>query len=179
MKRNDHAALAKYLLRSAESAETKKHKRAFVFGSIEPDYNIFTYMRGLFFNKAFRGHNAENSEKHIKKSLKRLNSKGIHSTFDFFRLGALMHYITDSFTFPHNAAFQGNLREHATYERKLHSVFSEILTTREETGIIDGNIIYNQDLLPLVIDCDYIVTVCQLIFSRLMCLPDTAVNVNT
>jgi hypothetical protein len=178
MKSNDHIALAKYLLQSAENVETKRYKKAFVFGNIEPDYNIFTYMRGLFFNKAFHGHNAENSEKHIKKSLKRLNSRGIHSTLDFFRLGALIHYITDSFTFAHNTAFRGNLREHATYERKLHSVFSEILSSHEETCITDIGTLYNPDLVPQFIDCDYIVTVCQAIFNKLMCLQDIAVEVN-
>lgn len=38
-----------------------------------------------------------------------------------------MHYIVDSFTFPHNDIFKGSLREHCKYEQELHEeMFNEL-----------------------------------------------------
>ena len=39
---------------------------------------------------------------------------------DCFRLGVLLHYTADAFTWPHNKQFAGNLKQHMRYERLLH-----------------------------------------------------------
>ena len=39
---------------------------------------------------------------------------------DCFRLGVLLHYTADAFTWPHNEQFAGNLKQHVRYERLLH-----------------------------------------------------------
>ena len=44
-----------------------------------------------------------------------------------YRLGKLMHYIADSFTFPHNRIFSGTLREHMLYEDGLEEVLRKSL----------------------------------------------------
>lgn len=45
----------------------------------------------------------------------------------YFRLGKLTHYVADSFTFPHNKEFPGNLTEHVRYESELHNYLTSTL----------------------------------------------------
>ena len=35
------------------------------------------------------------------------------------RLGEIIHYIADYFTFPHNQIYDGNLKDHCVYEKEL------------------------------------------------------------
>ena len=44
-----------------------------------------------------------------------------------YRAGKLTHYIADAFTFPHNDGFTGNIKNHMSYERRLHYKFSQYL----------------------------------------------------
>lgn len=43
----------------------------------------------------------------------------------FFRLGVLIHYLTDAFTFAHNPTFGGDLSDHVEYEDRFHDYFVE------------------------------------------------------
>lgn len=180
MQENDHAALARYLLKTSDSTELQNHKRAFFIGCVEPDFNPFTYMRGFVHYKKLKGHNAENAKKHILKCLKELQKSEFHSAFSYFTLGTLIHYAADSFTFPHNAAFDGSLMEHIAYEKALDAVFLQTLaklpTTFQKTEIRDV-----QDFFDcrhrkycaaepsMQTDCRYILAVCTNLFEQLLC----------
>ena len=61
MRSEDHLALGLYLLSRENSPQFRRHCIAFLIGCIEPDYNQFSYMRGIVHHRKFRGHNAENS----------------------------------------------------------------------------------------------------------------------
>ena len=90
-------------------------RRLFLFGCVEPDINPFTYMRGSVRHRFLQGHNAENARKHFQKLLERLSRSGVHSPWQWFALGTLIHYAADSFTFPHNSRFPGSLADHVAY----------------------------------------------------------------
>ena len=61
MKTEDHLALGCYLLAQENVPQLRRHCIAFLLGCIEPDYNRFSYLRGILHHRKFRGHNAENS----------------------------------------------------------------------------------------------------------------------
>ena len=131
MKRKDHKALAYYLMNCAEQGplwERTWHRRFFVWGCICPDYVPFTYLRGFRKSHAMLGHHARYSGSYIQKRIRRLQRRGVKKRRDCFALGTLMHYLADSFTFPHTNAFTGTMREHRIYERGLHEHFQKQLS---------------------------------------------------
>lgn len=88
------------------------HRKAFCLGSILPD------LRPSFLTKKheFFGTIEETSEK-----LFQLVQQGSEICERVFwrRLGEVLHYVADYFTFPHNSTFTGNLYEHGQYEKEL------------------------------------------------------------
>ena len=90
----------------------------FVLGNIEPDLNPFSYFRG-FLKRPFFGHNWENSKNYIISSSIMLQKNSLR-TFDLYRLGVLVHYLCDAFTYTHNCCFKGGLIHHTHYEKELH-----------------------------------------------------------
>ena len=130
MKQKDHKALGKYLMDSVGDGrlwQRRWHRRVFLLGCISPDYIPFTYLRGFGKSHAMLGHNERYSSKHIQKSIRRLESRGVSRFRDCFALGTLMHYLADSFTFPHTNGFLGNMQAHRAYERALHVCFPAYL----------------------------------------------------
>ena len=55
MRSEDHLALGLYLLSRENSPQLRRHCIAFLFGCIEPDYNQFSYLRGIVHHRKFRG----------------------------------------------------------------------------------------------------------------------------
>lgn len=119
MKTLDHKILAKKFIENMKGICEKK-KKAFSLGCISPDYNVFTYIKGSLKHTMLHGHNYLNSKKSVFKMIDKLKDKKEWSTFDFFKLGKLIHYVTDAFTYTHNDMFKGNIQQHVVYEEKLH-----------------------------------------------------------
>ena len=69
MKKKDHLMLASFILSLAGSSVLSLHSAAFTAGCIEPDLNVFTYLRGSRKEKKFHGHNAGNCRTHLEKLL--------------------------------------------------------------------------------------------------------------
>lgn len=124
MKTIDHKLLANELIEEFMPKATRLSKKAFYLGCIEPDYNPLSYLRGSLKAKWLRGHHHDNSKWHIDSLSKALERAKEHSKNPgkryYFRLGKLIHYMTDAFTFSHNSVFPGDLSEHRQYEMKLH-----------------------------------------------------------
>lgn len=59
----------------------------------------------------------------MKSALKRLCTNG---RFTWYQTGILTHYLADSFTRPHNEAFQYSLKDHVEYEHQLHPNLGKI-----------------------------------------------------
>lgn len=114
MRKKSHISLAWYLMNSEGMGALKSHKGSFYMGSILPDC-VPSFL--------VRRHTIEDSFEVLQSEFQKLVShfdpqKGI--TCYFCRhLGVIIHYISDYFTFPHNAHYPGNLRDHCIYEEEL------------------------------------------------------------
>jgi len=132
MQTRDHKILAVRLLSAVRRDVPHICRIAFIFGSIEPDRNPFTYLHGMPVNEKLRGHNYENILPVMKKLFETLTSSGKYGIREYYLLGKLAHYTADSFTFPHNRVFGGGLLEHCRYESRLHKrIISRIRSSRQ------------------------------------------------
>ena len=116
MKTIDHEELSRYLMEKFDYPVKKRLKYAFILGSIEPDYNPVTYLRGSVKVEKFRGHNFENAHVCIEKLIDKIETKSMTEVKRCYLLGKLIHYIADAFTFPHNNTFKVGLIENCLYE---------------------------------------------------------------
>lgn len=90
-----------------------------LFGSVEPDLNLSTYLKGVCMDGKPKGHDWRNIRKRIERLIRKLESSASFGLLFFYRFGKLLHYTADAFTFPHNELFLGTIRQHRTYERML------------------------------------------------------------
>jgi len=163
MNTKDHYILAKEIAGSFKNFGGKIRRILFIAGCVAPDINVFTYIKGHMFNDR-------------RQFLSRiLNSEKI----SFYNIGVLIHYISDSFTFPHNSDFRGNMSQHRSYENKLHrfiandfgrfagkiniprkSSLSEMFTLLHDE--------YTAGKKSYENDCQYIYAVCREITGKLL-----------
>lgn len=114
MRKKSHISLARYMVKSLDDEELRKHKFSFYLGSILPDIKpSFLYKRhemsGTF--PSIREH-----IKRLSEGQKAIEKKGRKYYMD---LGQISHYLADYFTFPHNKIYSGSLKEHCSYEERL------------------------------------------------------------
>lgn len=130
MKREEHKYLSRYLYFSAERKTTRFQHLLLTCGSVYPDLSITSYIRGLFQGNPFKSHFWCNSQKLIKRHIKKLSKKEKWLWIDYFRFGILTHYLADAFTYPHNSHYTGTMMDHLDYEEyDLHNVFADVLET--------------------------------------------------
>ncbi len=134
MQTRDHKMLAELLADEMGQRVPYLYKKALILGSIEPDRNPFTYLHGFTRGEKFHGHNYENILLIMKKLFNSVQKEKSLGFRKYYRLGKLIHYVADAFTFPHNKEFCGNLREHCRYESVLHVQFYDILQKQKMTG---------------------------------------------
>lgn len=138
MRTEDHRRLSVYMAERGGVKISRFLKLVFVFGSIEPDFNLFTYLRGCMRDRKPRGHNYENIQRCMVRLATRLERGLMGSVRYYYNLGRLIHYVADSFTYPHNSSFTGNLREHCEYERQLH-VYMKIMLESDRVTFGTGD----------------------------------------
>lgn len=141
MKYSDHYILAKYLSASY-NINNLYNRIPFIAGNILPDINKFTYLQGYnrlsdrYLSKTKRltsGHTAEGSRFYVNKNTNRFRVKyhGVNAKkaglLAWYRMGVLMHYVTDRFTYPHTLASNMTFAEHVSYEENLHETFSTLI----------------------------------------------------
>jgi len=95
----------------------RAHKAALLFGSILPDLLVYTYLEG---------HTWEATFEQITKQMKALEAKGRGGSFSYLKLGWILHYVEDYFTYPHNTIFGGTIPEHYAYEKKMTKWMREL-----------------------------------------------------
>ena len=180
MKQKDHLILARYLLeRNPEAFRGEIWKRAFLWGNFIPDYLFFTYLRGFRKSGRMIGHNLPYSESRMHRLTNRLLATGLRSARDCFRLGLLMHYLADSFTFPHTEHFNGSRRDHNRYEKDLCTVFPTVLAqTRNPSSTPSLTLgprdliraerkIYRKESPSVRTDALWIIRVCEKVFDAI------------
>ena len=117
MNMRSHLALAVYL-----SERLDLRSFAFIFGNVQPDLAVYSYLKGSTSGRKAHGHDYRNMLPRIVSVLSKLEQGKGEGIVHSYRLGKLMHYIADSFTFPHNEIFRGSLRAHIHYEDDLEIV---------------------------------------------------------
>ena len=133
MRRTSHLQLGHFLAERCLKNASKHHIAAFKFGCIEPDLNPATYIKGSKKARLLHGHNYPNAENCMKRIAKKLEKRGAHGVMYCYALGKLVHYIADSFTYPHNTHFTGSLKAHARYETGLNIAFLRFLSSHDGT----------------------------------------------
>lgn len=103
------------------------HKNAFTFGCVQPDYNKLSYLKGFSARRNLKGHTYNSSSSYISETAEKLQNKGNWTLWDYYRLGKVMHYLSDSFTYPHNEDFCGTFAEHREHEAQLHLLYADCL----------------------------------------------------
>ena len=172
MKKKDHLMLASFILTLAGSSVLALHSAAFTAGCIEPDLNVFTYLRGSRKEKKFHGHNAGNCRAHLEKLLGKIEERGLTSGYDCFLLGVAVHYIADSFTAVHNTdILDVDVKTHLEYENRLHEELTralskpfifehDVLNTSLKDYVNYNHHVYSASAPSTKNDCSYIVKTC-------------------
>ena len=137
MEMKSHVLLGKYLLNQIPNLDSEIYQKVFIFGCIEPDFNMFSYLKGSLKCQKFRGHNYNSSSNYTIHVMEELQGKSHWDLQDYYRLGKLMHYISDAFTYPHNDNFTGTLWAHCVYEAQLHLYFVAYLKQRSKENTKD------------------------------------------
>lgn len=172
MKKKDHLMLASFILDLFDSSVLTLHSAAFTAGCIEPDLNVFSYLRGSRKEKKFHGHNAGNCRTHLEKLLGKIEERGLTSGYYCFLLGVAVHYIADSFTAVHNTdMLDVDVKTHLGYENRLHDeliktlskpfIFEQdVLNTSLKDYVTDNHHSYSASAPSTKNDCSYIVKTC-------------------
>jgi len=180
MRKKSHISLAIYLMKSMDTEALTNHKKAFCFGSILPDC-VPSFIT--------RKHCIEDTFEILKNEIIKITDdyemdKGITGYY-CRHLGVITHYVADYFTFPHNNIFEGNLREHCSYENDLKFAFRAYVKSddakrvREKNGtfhtvdeickvIIEMHDEYLNAIKVIKIDCMYIVELCHKVVDAIL-----------
>lgn len=127
MTTKSHYDFGNYLLKNYVQFNSDSANTAFLLGCVEPDVNVATYLRGSLSYQFLRGHNYPNLMPYVKMLHKKLQHCVKKDFVYYYRIGKLVHYLTDAFTYPHNSIFTGNLHEHIRYEQELESRFKSTM----------------------------------------------------
>ena len=122
MQKRSHKLLAAALLRSCGGFSAKRYEWAFLIGSVQPDCNPFTYLKGSLKGRFLRGHDFSNSRFYIHRHADLLQQRSLWSVKHYYTFGKLTHYLADTFTYSHTAQFHGNSISHHCYESHLRNV---------------------------------------------------------
>lgn len=171
MRKKSHVSLSIYLVNVMDSQLLEEHKKAFIMGSVLPD------CKPSFVTTK---HNMTETFEMVCEAISELaNASGEDfrriSTAYCRRLGEVTHYLADYFTFPHNEVFEGNIREHCSYEKDLKFALREYIANGDIEMPQAGTFQSTRDLLEYVrnyhkqylqtsknvySDCRYIVRLC-------------------
>ncbi|MEI3138646.1 MAG: zinc dependent phospholipase C family protein [Lachnospiraceae bacterium] len=97
--------MGRFPVREMDDANMQKHWKAFYFGSILPDLTPKMITDPHEFDSSYL-----ELKRRIAKLLSEAREHACKEGALFCRLGVVMHYLADYFTFPHNTTFEGNLR---------------------------------------------------------------------
>lgn len=146
MRKKSHVALARYLVRGLGSPELARHRKAFCLGSILPDLNPKMLAAPHEYDTTF-----ESFCLLCRQTLDEAARTGEENERVLWRrTGVATHYLADYFTYPHNASFEGSVKDHCMYESELkyrmrvlvwmpegREIFARARETAEEIGSIE------------------------------------------
>ena len=181
MRKKSHISLAWYLMNCEGMEALGHHKYSFYVGSILPDC-VPSFL--------VRKHTINDSFDVLKKEFEKLVShfdpnKGADRYF-CRHLGVITHYISDYFTFPHNANYPGKLKDHCIYEEELkHEIRAYVHSPEAVRTRLEGTIHTPEAILEFVQrmhqiyvsmqsavrrDCEFIISLCHTVVDALLLL---------
>ena len=129
MRKKSHISLAKHIVSISDISSFDKHKKAFYIGSILPDCkpSFLTQRHEISGTKHL-------VEKQINKLTNGYSHLGQLSTMYYTKLGEVLHYVADYFTYPHNKEYPGSMKDHCVYEGELkHRLRAYIRNLNEQS----------------------------------------------
>ena len=127
MQKRSHFQFAKALLRGRNGFSARRYELAFLIGSVQPDCNPLSYLKGSIRHQKFGGHTYNNARTYIERRVRRLKNRKHWTMWQYYTLGKLTHYVADAFTYPHNSHFPGTPLDHHNYETALRIRFAAYL----------------------------------------------------
>ena len=110
--------------------EFDRHKKAFYLGSILPDLTPKMITSPHEFQTSY-----EELQGRIHTLLQDAGTGDYKERVLFRRMGVVMHYLADYFTFPHNVTYGGSLKDHCLYERDMKYALRSYVRTSEAQQI--------------------------------------------
>ncbi len=174
MRKINHINLGNFLI---EQENFQIKKKCFIFGNILPDcLPTFIYVR----------HNIDKTISKVEKLLEELSRLDTDTYRFWIKLGCIMHYIADYFTYPHTKLFHEGFWKHNSYENVLKNRFQEHLQNIHQfhtkflknydefiSYIKEEQKIYFQEKKnrknDVDLDIEYIFEVCFTIFENICC----------
>ncbi len=144
MRKKSHILLATYLADHLEEAKgLQEHRKAFCFGSILPDIRLSFITTRHEFCGTF-----EELQRKMK-ALTECDLSECEESVFWRKLGEVLHYVADYFTFPHNKQYTGNFFAHNKYEKHLKNRLAEIIVSGQADSYTEREI-YFKDFTQLV-----------------------------
>lgn len=122
MRKKSHISVARLIVNSMDHSELRRHWKAFYLGSILPDCKPSFITKRHEYKETF-----DDTATEIRKLSGETEEIEKDSGAYFRRLGEVLHFLADYFTFPHNDTYQGNLRDHCIYEKHLKNYLKEYI----------------------------------------------------
>lgn len=184
MKSYDHKQLAEHLTENILPAHGYLPARFFIHGAVFPDHNPISYLQGLLDGHPMKIHFTTYSRPKVQQLIEKLEKKEGLSLWGYYRLGVLIHYLADAFTYPHNETFTENMLAHAKYEsQELHSALTQHLSgdmeVTNENLKIKKNLwhtfcalhnTYEQTNPSPQTDLSYIIPLCEMVCREFACV---------
>lgn len=170
MNKSSHISLSLYMLERDALKDQNLHRRSFLIGSILPDCLPSFLTTRHTMPETFSLLKSE-----ILKISIHYNRERKVTKYFSIHFGMIMHYLADYFTMPHNPGFEGTMKEHIEYERKLCNSMQRFingdmpipeeaeLETAEQLFdyIVKLHHVYLNEEKNLWTDCKYITKVCN------------------
>lgn len=126
MRKKSHISLAGQIMDSLQLEEVFDYKLPFYIGSIWPDCRPSFITTPHTFDITYD--KIENQLDDFVADYDVLKGMNMRRCA---KLGVIIHYIADYFTYPHNSTYEGNVKDHCIYERDLKHELKEYLSTEE------------------------------------------------
>ncbi|MCD8337287.1 MAG: zinc dependent phospholipase C family protein [Lachnospiraceae bacterium] len=126
MRKKSHIALSAFLVDGLRLRELDIHRKAFYFGSIQPDLNPRMFSEPHQFDETW-----EKVQDLILQIEAETRDEAYNRRAVWTQVGVVMHYLADYFTFPHNTCFDGSLSGHCMHESELKYLLRAYLCTSE------------------------------------------------
>ncbi|MCI7814383.1 MAG: zinc dependent phospholipase C family protein [Lachnospiraceae bacterium] len=172
MRKKSHISLARFIADNSGILELHQYKKAFCLGSILPDCRLSFLTEKHEFHRTF-----DKVQNYIRDLTENCVPEERNPGSYWRKIGEVIHYIADYFTFPHNDIYPGNLRDHCAYEKELKFYLREYIKSgealrRQKTfqvfhsveALIDyiqeKHVEYLKGFHSLADDCRYIIQLC-------------------